>query len=305
MFVEKTELQPALPQDHEPPIRPSKSGYTLLSLVLEQLVLPKLPQPATTSGKRATPAAKLASAMSIGTGYLFEKELVPYLQTLYPTYTLVEQPKLEWQAFRGTADYLLVDLERKHAFVVDAKAFRASTLREIKDRKLTDNWSYPTQLALYHMAAQEQLGKDVQVDSFWYIWSVPSAKLFVVEQPFNVSEKLAKKAQRRLDLYAAVSEALAQGDFKKASEIACAQPSECLLPKGLFFGNLCASTRFHYNAYCDLFYPEAEEEDNEGLPLEGEQLRLLVERLMRDSCEPNADLTYYRDYLLTKGYELD
>ncbi len=263
-------------------------------------MLPKLPQP---SGSKGTSSAlsRLATTVSIGTGFLFEKALVPYLREKFPTYTLVEQPKLSYASFSGTADYLLTNAVTSHAIVIDAKAFRADTLRDIKERKLTDNWSYPTQLALYHVAAQEQLGAGVQVDAFWYIWSVSKAKLFTVEQTYNKSEKLALLASRRADLYLGVKHALESGDYKAAASLACSNPSECLLPKGYFFGNVCAATKFHYNPYADLFFPEQDPDSEDyGQPLEGEPLQLLVEKLMHDTTGTNT--TYYRDYLLTKGY---
>ena len=66
---------------------------------------------------------------------------------------------------------------------------------------------------------------------------------------------------------------------------------------------MCAATKFHYNPYADLFYPEQDPDSEDyGLPLEGEPLRLLVEKLMHDSHTPNADHHYFREYLLTKGY---
>ena len=219
-------------------------------------MLPKLPQPSGGKVSSNSALSRLATTVSIGTGFLFEKALVPYLREKFPTYTLVEQPKLTYDSFSGTADYLLTNQEAKHAIVIDAKAFRADTLRDIKERKLTDNWSYPTQLALYHVAAQEQLGENVEVDAFWYIWSVSKAKLYTVELDYSKSEKLAHLAQKRVNLYLRVSDALESGNYKAAAELACANSSECLLPKGYFFGNVCAATKFHYNPYVDLFFPE-------------------------------------------------
>lgn len=265
-------------------------------------MLPRLPQPVV--GGKGTDLSKLATAVSIGTGFLFERCLVPYLQAKFPTYTLVEQPKLQWREFQGTADFLLHNPETKHALIIDAKAFRSDTLREIKERKLTDNWSYPTQLALYHVASQEQM-PDYEVDAFWYVWSVSKAKLFVVEQEFDKSERLAFAADRRTLLYKKVQTLLESGSYKEAAKLATGNANECLLDKGYFFGNLCASTKFHYNCYSDLFYPELDPDGEDyGLPLTGEPLTLLVERLMHDSCTPNADHTYYREYLLDKGYTL-
>lgn len=257
------------------------------------------------SSSKADSLKRLATTVSIGTGFLFEKALVPYLKEKFPTYTLVEQPKLSYDSFQGTADYLLVNLTTKHAIVIDAKAFRADTLKEIKERKLTDNWSYPTQLALYHLAAQEQCGSEVQVDAFWYIWSVSKAKLFAVEQAFEKSEGLAHKAVKRVQNYQLVQSALATGDYKLAAEIACDNPNELLLPKGYFYGNICAACKFHYNPYADLFYPELDPDSEDyGMPLEGETLHFLVERLMHDAYTAGADLTYYSNILLDKGYAI-
>lgn len=264
-------------------------------------MLPRLPQPQV--GGKATELSKLASAVSIGTGFLFERCLVPYLQTKFPAYTLVEQPKLQWKEFQGTADFLLHNPETKHALIIDAKAFRSDTLREIKERKLTDNWSYPTQLALYHVACQEHMS-DYEVDAFWYVWSVSKAKLFVVEQEFDKSERLAHKASVRVSSYKKVQEHLEAGDYKAASQLACSGASP-LLDKGYFFGNLCASTKFHYNPYADLFYPEQDPDSEDyGLPLAGESLTLLVEKLMHDAYTTEANHDYYRQYLLDKGFQL-
>lgn len=270
--------------------------------MLEDLVLPRLPQPVV--GGKGTDLSKLATAVSIGTGFLFERCLVPYLQAKFPTYTIVEQPKLQWREFQGTADFLLHNPTTKHALIIDAKAFRSDTLREIKERKLTDNWSYPTQLALYHVACQEQMS-DYEVDAFWYVWSVSKAKLFVVEQEYDKSERLAEKADSRVECYKAINILLERQQYAAAAELATNRSNECLLDKGYFFGNLCASTKFHYNPYADLFYPEQDPDSEDyGLSLAGEPLTLLVERLMHDAFEANADHTYYRQYLLDKGYTL-
>jgi hypothetical protein len=243
--------------------------------------------------------------MAIGTGFLFEKAFVPYLRELFPDYTLLEQPTVQWQGFQGTADFLLTNAEKQHAVVIDAKAFRSDTLREIKSRKLIDSWSYPTQLGIYHVGLQDSL-PNVQVDAFWYIWSVSKAKLFAVEQEYEKSESLARAALVRLHTYTKVKDLLEAGKYAEAAALATAKQSECLLPKNWFYNNLCAATRFHYNPYHALFYPETDPESEDyGQPLEGETLTLLVEKLMRDTHTEGTDFSYYKNYLLDKGYTID
>lgn len=122
---------------------------------------------------------------------------------------------------------------------------------------------------------------------------------------YEKSEKLAKRALNRVELYTTIKIALEQGDVGSAARIACSNPDECLLPKGYFFGNICAACKFHYNPYADLFYPELDPDSEDyGMPLEGESLRLLVERLMHDAYTPDTDYTYYSNILLDKGYAI-
>ena len=271
-------------------IRPSKAGYSLLTAVLTQLVLPKLPQPVSGSGKKSL-ESKLRTTMSIGIGFLFEAAMRETLEADYPGYTVVEQPELKWKSFVGHADYMMVAPDLSEVIVVDAKAFDAPTLRDIKERKLNDNWGYPTQLAVYAMGVQEQF-PDAKVVSAWYVWSVPNKKLFRVYQDFKLCQQLANVAQDRVEVYSQVKELLEKQDFRAAAELACTAVDLVALPnKSYFYGNLTASTAFHYNAYSELFYPMCGS-DEDGYPLAGEELISLVEKLMRDAYEGNLTEEY-------------
>lgn len=278
-------------------IRPSKSGYPLLANVLTQLVFPRLPKPPFTSPDERAEQAKidsrLRSTISIGIGFLFESALEEYLKAKYPDHKLIAQPELQWNSFIGHADYLLVSPDEHEVIVIDAKAFDAPTLRDIKERKLNDNWSYPTQLAIYAKGAQ-QLFPEAVVVPVWYVWSVPSKKLFRVVQSLNQVEKLAKVAANRVAIYNDVQKLLEAKDYRMAAEMACSE-LEPLIPKSYFYGRLAAATSFHYAAYSELFYPMTDS-DEDGYPLQGETLILLVEKLMKDAVE-GTNTEAYQEYL--------
>lgn len=282
-------------------IRPSKSGYPLLANVLTQLVFPRLPKPPLTSPDERAENAKLdsrlRSTISIGIGFLFESALEEYLKSKYPDHKLIAQPELKWESFIGHADYLLVSADEHEVIVIDAKAFDAPTLRDIKERKLNDNWSYPTQLAVYAKGAQ-QLFPEAVVVPVWYVWSVPSKKLFRVVQPLNQVEKLAKVANNRVINYQQVQYQLEQGNFRAAAEIACGEAAP-LIPKSYFYGRLSAATSFHYAAYSELFYPMTDS-DEDGYPLQGDALIFLVEKLMKDAVE-GTNTKAYQEYLDSFG----
>ena len=277
-------------------IRPSKSGYTLLSNVLTGLVFPRLPKPPYTSPDEETNNkidSRLRSTMSIGIGFLFESALEEYLNSRYPDHKLITQPELKWESFVGHADYLLVSTDEREVIVIDAKAFDAPTLRDIKERKLNDNWSYPTQLAVYAKGAQ-QLFPEAVVVPVWYVWSVPSKKLFRVVQSLSQVEKLAKAAAVRVEVYKDVQMLLEKGEFKQAAHLACSE-AEPLIPKSYFYGRLAPATSFHYAAYSELFYPMTDS-DEDGYPLQGEALISLVEKLMRDAVQ-GTNTEAYQEYL--------
>lgn len=276
-------------------VRPSKAGQTLAALVLSQLVLPKLPQPESTS----TPEQQLASTMSITTGFIFEVAAIPVLMKYAPNYTLIEQPELKWKHFSGRADYLLVSPDKSHVVVVDCKAFGVSTKREILERKLTTGWGYPTQLAIYGMGVCEQY-PEADVELLWCCLCVPTRKVFFIQQEPAVTTKLAAAAEARVNQYINIRTMLDAGNYVMAAKaLVNATYDEQLPQKGTFFGNSCASCPFHYSPYADIFYPSVDSTGNsveQGYPLAGEELQRLLEQLMRDAYK-GTNATSYQDYL--------
>jgi hypothetical protein len=264
-------------------------------------VFPRLPKPPFTNpderAENAKVDSRLRSTISIGIGFLFESALEEYLKAKYPDHKLIAQPELQWESFIGHADYLLVSPDEHEVIVIDAKAFDAPTLRDIKERKLNDNWSYPTQLAVYAEGAQ-QLFPEAVVVPVWYVWSVPSKKLFRVVQSLNQVKKLAKVANNRVIKYQQVQYQLEQGNFRAAAEIACGEAAP-LIPKSYFYGRLSAATSFHYSAYSELFY-HMTDSDEDGYPLQGNALILLVEKLMKDAVD-GTNTEAYQEYLDSFG----
>lgn len=254
-------------------IRPSKAGAPLLVHVVEAFGK-RLPQPPARDNKRDLEKV-LASTMSTALGYLFENAVEDIISADFPreTYDLIKQPHLEFSSFVGTADYLAIKNDQSHAVVIDCKSFGCDTLREIKERKLTDNWGYRTQLGIYAQAVRETYGID-NVEGMWYAWSVPKRKLFRITLPAKEASKLAYEACLRVDYFKEVLELVEQHKFREAAEVAVREP---LLPKDYYFGNLCAATGFHYNPLSTLFYPD----DNDGFPSEPEELVPIVEALLK------------------------
>ena len=271
-------------------VRPSKAGQPLLALALDNLILSKLPQPTATSTARAS----LASTMSIATGFVFEAAALPVLQETYPGYTVQEQPLLKWGVFSGRADYLLVSPDSTHVVVVDCKAFGVGSKREILERKLSLNWGYPTQLAIYGMGASE-LYPLADVEPLWMCYCVPTRKLFYINQAPQVTIELANAAATRTVDYLRVQRLLETGEFEQAASLLTnASLSEQLPQKGFYYGNSCAAAPFHYSPYVSLFYPETP--DSEGEPLLGDELHKLLERLMRDAYT-GTNKEAYESYL--------
>jgi hypothetical protein len=255
-------------------IRPSKAGQPAVALALTHLVFSKLPQP----NDHPTPLNQLLTNMSIGTGFLFEAAALPYLCHLYPDYGIEEQPLFEWESFSGRADYMLVSPDGTHVVVVDCKAFGIGTLREINERKLAPGWGYPTQLAIYGMGASN-LYPQADIELMWCCFASATRKVFNVNLAPNRVVDLATSAQLRVVFVQTVDELAKAGKFAEAAHLLSSAPYTEQLPnKGNFYGNLCASSPFHYTPYADLFYPA---EDPDGLPLAGEDLHRLAEAMLR------------------------
>lgn len=252
-------------------IRPSKAGAPLLVHVVEALSR-RLPQPPPGSGKKDQ-IRHLGSIMSTGNGYLFENAVEDIIVADHPGHSLIKQPALEFGSFVGTADYLLLADDRQSAVVIDCKAFGCDTLREINERKLNANWGYRTQLAIYTAAVRQTHGVDI-VRGMWYAWSSTKRKLFKVELPAKEANALAYAAVTRVDRFQQVMELAQAGAYHVAATLACSEP---LVPKDYFYGNLCASTGFHYHPLSLLFYPD----DNDGYPLEPSECVPLVEAIIR------------------------
>lgn len=275
--------------DH--PITPSRAGYPLLTQVLELLVLPNLPQPTS----KPELANDISKQMSIAMGYVFEQTLPPLLSAHFPDATvIVEQPPLSYQGFVGTGDFIVLSKEK--AVVIDAKCMNVKSRRDAVERKFTrDNWSYPTQLALYAMAASE-LYPSHDISAHWYFYSIPLRKVFNVELKAPDIVKLANAAVERRDTFDKVCTLLYAGNYSEAAALACSNPSELILPKDYLYGNLCGCTPFHYNPYAELFFYEVDDEgDHDGFPLEQELLQKVVTKLMQDS-QSGTSLAY-ADYI--------
>jgi hypothetical protein len=232
--------------------------------------------------------------MSIAMGYVFEQTLPPRLEKDFSPRVLVEQPALQWKDFVGTADFIAVDKEK--AVVIDAKCMNVKSLRDAKERKFNgDNWSYPTQLAIYSMAASE-LYPSHSISAWWYVYSIPMRKVIRLELQQSAIISLANAADKRFQKLQQVEQALRSLDFKAAASLATSDVSELIIPKAYMYGNLCAATPFHYNPYAELFFYEFEDEgDNDGYPLEQSLLTVVVEKLMKDAYSGVA--TDYQSYI--------
>jgi hypothetical protein len=262
-------------------IRPSKAGAPLLVHVLENAWKRLETKPefaaAVPTSVQSTKAKRsslqvLRSNMSTGIGYLFEAAVLDLIAEDFPSYTIESQPKLSWGSFHGTADYKLVSDDGSHVVIIDCKAFGVATLREVKSNKLTDNWGYRTQLSIYQQAVAAQ-HPDAEVSAWWYVWCVPARNLFCIELKQDEAKVLAEAAERRARDLVRVLEFVNDNCFDEAVALAT---RECLLPKDVFYGNLCAGTSFHYHPLAPLFYPE----DNEGCPIADEALSSVVKGLL-------------------------
>jgi PD-(D/E)XK nuclease superfamily len=260
-------------------IRPSKAGAPLLVHVVEDAWKTLEGRPEFTDLKRK-PAkapkrntlAALKSNMSTAIGYLFEAAVRDLIEEDFPDYTIESQPKLSWGSFHGTADYKLVSDDGSHVVIIDCKAFGVATLREVNSNKLTDNWGYRTQLALYRQAVAAQ-HPEAEVSAWWYVWCVPARNLFCVELKQEEARVLANAAERRAQDFVQIQCLLLNNHIDEAVALAT---RECLLPKDVFYGNYCAATGFHYHPLAPLFYPE----DNDGCPIADEALSSVVKGLL-------------------------
>jgi hypothetical protein len=264
-------------------VRPSKAGTVLLALVLDHIT-PLLELPPSTRKPQESPELKqLKTNMACGLGFLYEQAVYPVLEAKFPGWRILEQPKLSWGSFHGTADYVLVSPDQTKVEVIDCKSLGVSTLRELNASKLTDNWGYRTQLSIYTEAVK-LLYPLATVTASWYIWAVLARKQFVVhlapaEVPF-----LAEAAENRVQDFKQVLALFEQQRFAEAAELANAEP---LLPKETFYGNYAASCGFHYSPLASRFFHE----DNDGLPLDHDESVKVTEGLLKAAFDNRQNLS--------------
>lgn len=162
-------------RDKQPTMRPSRAGLPLIQLVLEDLLIPKLPKITGNQPQWKTKADPFASVMRLANGYLFEKAVEQELLSIYEgtNAQVLTQEQLTLDGMVGSCDMLVVNHATKLALVIECKALKAYSVSEVKQQKLLcDNWGYLTQLVLYTIAVQQKY-PDYEVIPWWYVWMKP------------------------------------------------------------------------------------------------------------------------------------
>jgi hypothetical protein len=263
-------------------VRPSKAGTVLLALVLDHIT-PLLELPPISRKTQDSPELKqMKTNMACGLGFLYEQAVYPVLQAKFSGWSIIEQPKLSWGSFHGTADYVLVSPDQTKVVVVDCKSLGVATLRELNSSKLTDNWGYRTQLSIYAEAVK-LLYPLATVTASWYIWAVLARKQFVVHLAPDEVPLLAEAAENRVQDFKQVLSLFEQQRFAEAAELANSEP---LLPKESYYGNFAAACGFHYSPLAHLFFHE----ESEGLPIDHDESVRVTQKLLQLAFDNRKDL---------------
>lgn len=240
-------------RDREPSIRPSRAGLPLIQLVLEDIVLPKLPKPPQQQWQ--SKADPYAAIMRLSIGHLFEKTVEQLLLTQYygTSTQVVTQEVLSLGDMQGSCDILVIDHAQQWATVVECKALKAYSVAEVKDQKLLcDNWGYFTQLALYVLAVQQKYPR-YQVTGCWYVWIKQLEKHMKLAFPLQGEElqQVLTDVQTKTQQYLEFKRDFAEGKLSYACG-KLLQRTEDLPQKINGGGYMKGSSSIHFNRYCSL-----------------------------------------------------
>lgn len=261
-------------KDREPSIRPSRAGLPLIQLVLEDIVLPKLPRPPAQAWELKSDI--YASTMRLSIGHLFEKTVEVGLRKQYEG-TSVEvrtQDVLTLGDIQGSCDILVIDHSNRWACVVECKALKAYSVAEVKEQKLlVDNWGYLTQLALYVLSVRKQY-PSYEVSGCWYTWIKPLEKHMKLTLPMNESQLEQRYADvlEKQQHYLEFKRDFAEGKLSYACGKLLLRTED--LPQKINAGSyMKGSCSLHFNRYCQLLT------DSKGQLLDNaEDIMLLLTR---------------------------
>lgn len=254
-------------KDREPNMRMSRAGLPLMQLVLEDIVIPKLPKRET----RTKITSDVSKKMALGNGHLFEKVVGEELRKTFAdtAYQVKKQVPLNYNGITGTADFVVSNDERKLHLVVECKSLNIRTLKEAKETKLyTDNWGYFSQLLLY-CAALSQAYPDYTVHGQWEVWAKQSNRKFTTSFDDANADEFLAHINARHKHYQSFKQAFDKQETSTCISI-LSSFDDPLPVCNFYYGNLANSCGLHYSPWSKIVI------DEDGLMLDNWQQRLKI-----------------------------
>lgn len=252
------EANSSVTTENAPLMRPSNAGYPIFQQVWRLFVEPAFPSIVSSTD----PAKRIKRIMNICSGHVFERAVEQLLLSTYPDHDVVQQQKLTYKHFSGSADFVLLNKDKGSLVIVECKSIGKPTKREIVSEKLlTDHWGYKTQLSIYTEAAVDTMTNDgirlTSVTPLWYVWSRPSEKLFVVDASRGQTKVdtvlCAENAVGVYERLLVAKEAFNNGDLQTVAQIAV---EELPFDKEYVNGYSRGCTPFHFSPFTEVFYDE-------------------------------------------------
>lgn len=239
----------------KPHMRMSRAGYPLVSLLLEDFVIPMLPRIAPPyKTERQQTQYDISRTMAQSTGYLFEQVIKQQLEK-----TLIVKPQylVSVASMKGSCDMITIDKEKNLVSVVECKALKYSTKQEATTKALCNDGatSYTSQLALYKEGIRYAF-PDYRVEAYWMLWCKASASFFKVPFLFS-SEDIVNVIESKVRSY---NQFKAYFEARDLSNCVDYLRFDTLPLKEPFFSSFSASCPFHFSPWSNVFL------DKEGYP---------------------------------------
>jgi hypothetical protein len=265
-----------------PHIRCSRAGLPLIQQVVEDKIISKLPHQENNFWKAkeedefsllSPNQSQMKFEMAIAQGYLFERVVAWQLQQAFPKAFIQHNVDLEFEGLGGHCDFLVINEEEKQAIVIECKAIGAFSEKEAREKVLSDNYGYFTQLSLYQAAIHKQL-PDYEVRGEWRVWNKRQDQALTIpyELPFREALKVANKASKKAELY---ERACSLFDQQKTDELIhfLFNFSDPFPPKKQTRAYYLGTCSFHFSPWCSLLLNEKGEFNKQA----SNNLRLMIQ----------------------------
>jgi hypothetical protein len=252
-------------KENAPTIRCSRAGLPLIQQIIEDKIIPKLPRIESNfwKAKENDPSSLLSSnqsqikfEMAIAQGYLFERVIAWQLQQAFPNAEIKHNVPLSYKKLEGHCDFLVLNHKEKQAIIIECKAIGAFNEKEVKEKVLSDNYGYFSQLSLYQAAIKEQF-PEYEVKGEWRVWSKRQDQALLIPYEFPIKEaiKVANSAVKKAELYDRASRLFEE---QKIDELVSFlfNFSEAIPDKKLTKAYYLSTCSFHFSPWSSLLLDE-------------------------------------------------